>query len=64
MTFKIVKRDTEAKMTQNCSADGYELKKGEPVLLAVETSKGNKPTWHVFCPTDAECVAAAEKLAA
>lgn len=64
MAFKIVKRETEAKMTQNCAADDYELKKGELVLLAVETSKDNKPKWHVFCPTDAACVAAAEKLVA
>jgi hypothetical protein len=62
--FKIVNTNATAKRAQNCAADGYELAKGEPVLLAVETSKGNKPTWHVFCPTDAACVAAAEKLAA
>lgn len=64
MAFKIIDKNATAKRTQNCSADGYELAKGSVVLLAVETNKDTKPKWHVFCPTDAACVAAAEKLVA
>jgi hypothetical protein len=62
--FKIIDTNTTAKKTQTCSADGYELAKGEPVLLAVEREAGGKPKWHVFCPTDANCVGVAESLAA
>ena len=60
MTFQIKSESVPAKRSGTCAADGYELERGDDVLLMIETSKGDKPKWHVFCADDVKCVGLAK----
>lgn len=58
--FEIKSESVPAKRSGTCSADGYELDRGDSVLLMIETNKGSKPKWHVFCADDVKCVGLAK----